>query len=91
MSLKKGFTLLEVGVDIFLTSISLSVFLSFFYQMSTVSVSYFKEQVIFLERSLGVLELELKLRSKCPCEYTAKETRLQKENKIKAANRCRLK
>lgn len=90
MPLKKGFTLLEVSIAIVLTSISLSVFLSFFIQMNTISVSIFKERLNILERSLGILELELKLRSKCPREYTAKELRLQKECKIKAANRCRL-
>lgn len=90
MPLKKGFTLLEVSIAIVLTSISLSVFLSFFIQMNTISVSIFKERLNILERSLGILELELKLRSKCPWEYTAKELRLQKEGKIKAANRCRL-
>ncbi len=89
MSIKKGFTLIELCVGVILTGISLSICLSFFSQMHRASFSFYNRQIKDLEYALQVMQIEQRLRSKCFLFYTDKEIQLQKENKIKAAYRCR--
>lgn len=89
MSIKKGFTLLELCVGIILTGITFSIALSFFSQMYQVSINYFRVQIDQLQLGLQILGTEEKLRAKCILFYTDEEILAQKKNKIKAAYRCR--
>ena len=65
MSIKKGFTLIELCVGVILTGISLSICLSFFSQMHRTSFSFYNRQIKDLEYALQVMQIEQRLRSKC--------------------------